>query len=246
MRLLYIFPRTTPDPAERAAEHVRRGGILQTAASSGTTVDIRELDNCPPAIESIRDGYAVAPAVISMARELEDDYDAMIVGCFGDPAVDGAIEGTLRIPVVGTALPSMSAALMLGDQFGILSPTESSAARNRLSVMQHGLLDRYAGAVGLGIGVREFQLNPEHTLEVATQAGQRLLDMGAEVILLGCLSLAFTGVDSELQARLGVPVVNPLRVAVRTCEMLVGAGLTPSRRFAGVSAGETVPAGHKR
>jgi allantoin racemase len=50
------------------------------------------------------------------------------------------------------------------------------------------------------------------------------------VILLGCLSLAFTDVTEQLQERLGVPVVNPVRVAVSTAEMLVTAGLTP-RRF---------------
>jgi allantoin racemase len=242
MRLLYIFPRTTPDPVERQAEHARRRGILQAAASPGTTVDLRELDGCPPAIESIRDGYAVAMSVIRMAEEVEDQYDAMIVGCFGDPAVDGAIEGTTRIPIVGTALPSMAAALMLGDRFGILSPSENSAVHNRRAVMEHGLLDRYAGAVGLGIGVREFQIDPERTLRVAEDAGRTLIAMGAEVILLGCLSLAFTGVDEDLQRRLGIPVVNPLRVAVRTCEMLVGSGLSPSRRYASRSASETLPA----
>ena len=241
MRLLYIFPRTTPDPAARAAERLRRRDILQATASAGTTVDIRELEDCPPAIESIRDAYAVSPAIVALAQELEDQYDAMIVGCFGDPAVDGALEGT-RIPIVGCALPSMAAALLLGHQFGVLSPSASSAARVRTLVMTHGLLDRYAGAAPLGIGVREFALDPARTLEVATEAGRRVMERGADVLLLGCLSLAFTGAGDELQDRLGIPVVNPLRVAVRTCEMLVGAGLTPSRRFAGKNAAESLPA----
>jgi len=239
MRILYIFPRTTPDPAERAAEHARRQAILQAAASPGTTVDLRELEGCPPAIESVRDGYAVAPAVIAMAEALEHAYDAMIVGCFGDPAVDGAIEGT-GIPIVGCAQPSMAAALLLGQRFAILAPSASSAARNRTAVMTYGLLDRYAGSVPLGIGVREFQRDPERTLAVATEAGRQALTLGADVIVLGCLSLAFTGIDGTLQERLGVPVVNPLRVAVRTCEMLVGAGLTPSRRFAAQNADVTL------
>lgn len=95
--------------------------------------------------------------------------------------------------------------------------------------MGAGLLDRYAGAVPLGIGVREFAANPTRTLEVAAEAGRRAMRQGADVILLGCLSLAFTGAGDDLQERLGVPVVNPLRVAVRTAEMLVAAGLSPRR-----------------
>jgi len=225
MRILYIFPRTTPDPVERAAEHAQRSEILQAVASKGTIVDIRELEDCPPSIESIRDAYAVSPAIVALAEELENHYDGMIVGCFGDPAVDGAIE-TTRIPIVGCALPSMTLALLLGQQFGVLSPSPSSAARLRTMVMAQGLLDRYAGAEPLGIGVREFARDPEWTLEVATEAGRRIMARGAEVILLGCLSLAFTGVGDELQERLGIPVINPLRAAVRTCETLCSLRLT--------------------
>jgi allantoin racemase len=135
MRLLYIFPRTTPDPVLRAAEHARRLTILRAAAGPATEVDLRELVDAPPAIESVRDGYAVAPGIIALAESLQHEYDAMIVGC---------------------------------------------------------------------------------------------------------LSLAFTDAGDALQERLGVPVVNPLRVAVRTCELLVGSWLAPSKRFAARSAAEQV------
>lgn len=235
MQILYIFPRTTPDAVERASEHARRRAILNTAASFGTTIDIRELDGCPPAIESIRDAYAVAPGIIAMAQEFEDRYEAIIVGCFGDPAVDGALEGT-RIPIIGCALPAMATALLLGDRFAVLSPTESSAAHMRAQVRSVGLLERYAGAVGVGIGVREFALDPEKTLSVVVEAGRKAMDLGAEVLLLGCMSLAFAGVSDLVQARLGIPVINPIQTAVRAAETLVGAGLTPSRRFAASAA----------
>jgi allantoin racemase len=243
MRILYIFPRTTPDPAEAVAEHARRRGILQSAAHAGTTVDIKELDGCPPAIESLRDAYAVAPGIIAMAESLQDQYDAMIVGCFGDPAVDGAIEGT-RIPIVGCALPAMATALLLGDRFAVLSPSESSAAGMRQQVRAAGLLERYAGAVAVGIGVREFALDPERTLETAIESGRRAMDLGAEVLVLGCMSLAFSGVSDNMQDRLGIPVINPLRTAVQMAEMLVNARLTPSRRFAGTSASAGARAVH--
>jgi Asp/Glu/hydantoin racemase len=62
------------------------------------------------------------------------------------------------------------------------------------------------------------------------------MDLGAEVLVLGCMSLAFSGVSDNMQDRLGIPVINPLRTAVQMAEMLVNARLTPSRRFAGTSA----------
>jgi allantoin racemase len=229
MKLLYIFPRLTPDPAERAAEHAFRLSALQRMARPDTTVAIRELDAGPPAVESLQDAYAVAPGIITMARDCESEFDAMIVGCFTDPAVDGAIEGTRRVPIIGTGLPAMSAALMLGQRFAILSPTPNSAARARTLVVTNGLLDRFVMALPLGIGVREFQRDPERTLAAASEVGQRAVDLGADVILLGCLSLAFTDVTEQLSHRLGVPVVNPVHVAVSTAEMLVSSSLTPRR-----------------
>jgi len=228
MKLLYIFPRTTVDATERTAEHARRRGILQSAASLGTHVDIRELEGCPPAIESLCDAYAVAPHIIAMAQRFEEQYDGMIVGCFGDPAVDAAIEVT-RIPIVGCGVSSMVVALLLGQRFAILSPGDRPSAHLRPMLMAAGLLDRYAGAVGVGIGVTGFAVDRAHTLEAVTRAGVRALELGADVLLIGCLSLAFTDVGDALQERLGVPVVNPVRVALGTCEMLVSARLTPYR-----------------
>ena len=239
MKLLYIFPRTTPDLSERTAEHARRVAALQASASAGTTVDLRELENCPPAVESIRDAYEVAPAIVAMAQKLQEQYDGMIVGCFSDPGVDGAIEATTKIPVIGCARPAMSAALLLGQRFSVLSSSPSSAFRVRSLVLASGLLDRYAGAFPLNIGVREFASNAERAVEAATGVGNRAMAAGADVLLLGCLSLAFTTVGDTLQKRLGIPVVNPLRIAVRTCEMLVSAGLAPSRQFAAAARGLT-------
>ena len=242
MRLLYIFPRTTPDPVERKSERDRRRAILQSIASPGTTAELRELEGCPPAIESTRDSYAVAPGIIAMAEEFEDQYDAMIVGCFGDPAVDGAIEGT-RIPILGCALPAMATALLLGDHFAVLAPSDSSAMHTRSHVRSLGLLDRYAGAVSVGIGVREFNIDPERTLATVTEVGRKAMDLGAEVLILGCMSLAFAGVSQTVQDRLGIPVVNPINTAVGMAEMLVKSRLSPSRVYAGVRAAQSLVAG---
>jgi allantoin racemase len=236
MKLLYIFPRTTPDPAERRTEHARRAAVLQAAAGVGTTVELRELQNAPPGIESYRDAYEVAPAIVAMAQQFQDEYDAMIVGCFSDPGVEGALEATAKVPIIGCARPAMSAALLLGQCFSILSPNPGSAVRVRSLVMASGLLNRYAGALSLGIGIHEFARDTGRALEVAVEVGKRAMESGADVLILGCLSLAFTTVGDALQERLGIPVVNPLRVAVRTCEMLVSARLTPNRQFAVVHA----------
>ena len=50
----------------------------------------------------------------------------------------------------------------------------------------------------------------------------------ADVLVLGCGTLSFRA--AELQEIVGVPVINPLQVALRTAEMLVACGLSHSKR----------------
>ncbi len=50
------------------------------------------------------------------------------------------------------------------------------------------------------------------------------------MLVLGCMSMAFLGVDAELQQRLGVPVVNPVLAALKTAEMMLAHRITHSRR----------------
>ena len=44
------------------------------------------------------------------------------------------------------------------------------------------------------------------------------------------MSMAFLGVAEELSGELGVPVINPARTALKTAELLLGSGLTHSKR----------------
>jgi allantoin racemase len=50
----------------------------------------------------------------------------------------------------------------------------------------------------------------------------------ADVLVLGCGTLSFR--STELQDRLGVPVINPLQAALRTAEMFVAMGISHSMR----------------
>jgi allantoin racemase len=62
-------------------------------------------------------------------------------------------------------------------------------------------------------------------------AGRELVEQrGADTLVLGCMSMAFLDVTAELEAELGVPVVNPARSALKVAEALVGSGLRHSKR----------------
>jgi allantoin racemase len=52
----------------------------------------------------------------------------------------------------------------------------------------------------------------------------------ADVIVLGCMSMAFMEITGYLRTSLGIPVVNPALVSLAVLEGLVHAGLAHSKK----------------
>ena len=52
----------------------------------------------------------------------------------------------------------------------------------------------------------------------------------ADTLIVGCMSMGFLGIAEAASERLGVPVLNPSKVALKFAESLVGSGLTHSRK----------------
>ena len=61
------------------------------------------------------------------------------------------------------------------------------------------------------------------------ETGRRCIDDGADVLVMGCMSMAFMGVERELSDRLSVPVVSPVLAALKTAETLLYLNLSHSR-----------------
>ena len=93
----------------------------------------------------------------------------------------------------------------------------------------HGLDRKLAGVRPLGVAVLGMNDDPSLTLDRLVEVSQELMELDrADVIVLGCGTLSFRALD--LQAEIGIPVVNPLRSAIKLCELLVSSGLSHSKR----------------
>ena len=76
------------------------------------------------------------------------------------------------------------------------------------------------------------EVNKDHDAAVEKMREQGRLAVeqdGADVIVLGCMSMGFLDVAELLTADLGVPVINPSRAALKVAEATVAQGLTHSR-----------------
>ena len=230
MRILYQL--TSPmDRTIGPQEVSRRRGVLQDYAAAGTEVAVEPTAAGPAAIESAHDAGLVVPELIRLApRAQARGIDAIIIGCFSDPGLD-ALREMLRIPVIGPGAASLHLAAQLGTRIALLTPSGRGHGRVAARLRALGLGPLLASVRGIGLSVIELAQQAPGALDKAAAAGRSVVEEdGADVIVLGCMSMAFLpGICEDLSERTGVPVVNPVVAALKTAEMVAGMKLAHSK-----------------
>ena len=225
MRILYQL--TSPmDRTLGTAEIERRKGVLQAAAASGTEVECWPVGDGPASIEGPADAAIVVPEMLRLVpRWKAAGLDAIVIGCFSDPGLDALRERT-AIPVVGPGAAALHLAAQLGTTISILSPSGRSRGKVATRLRALGLADLFASVRGVGASVMDLASQKPGAFERIVTAGRACRDDdGADVLVLGCMSMAFLpGVAQRLQAAVGCPVVNPVLASLKTAEAVVTLG----------------------
>ncbi|MHA2244161.1 MAG: aspartate/glutamate racemase family protein [Candidatus Hodarchaeales archaeon] len=230
LNLLYLLPGAgMPDD-----EIKRRSTIANSIARSDTHVSVMEVGEGPLSIESAIEEYmAIGP----MLRKLldiskENKYDAVIIGCAGDPGLKPARE-LLHIPVIGPAESSLHFSCMLSDRFSILTILQAGVASEdsaRILVRERGLESRLASVEFVQVSVAEmWGKNRDVVIDQMTESAKTAKQKGAGCVVIGCMSMAFLLVDDIVEETVGLPVVNPLKTAIKTAEIFVELGTKHSR-----------------
>ncbi len=193
-----------------------------------TLIDVIHLNHGPEAIQSEYDEASTATHVLKEILNIrQKDYDAIIIYCFSDPGLLGAREIS-TIPVLGIGESAQLFAMGLADRCGIITTLEQSVARHRRKLCARGISGRFPSIRPLSIPVLEYDQRgkvAERALDVARVMVEQ---DGVEALILGCGSLF--GIKEQLQDEFGIPVVEPGIVALKHAEMLVGLGLSHSKR----------------
>ena len=125
MRIVYLVPGPMGRSDEGLAELERRGALLAEYAGVETTTGIDDVSEGPASIESAYEEYLSIPASVARCAELElEGWDAVVLGCFGDPGLD-AFREIVSIPVVGPGEASVLLAASLGHRFSIVTISDS-------------------------------------------------------------------------------------------------------------------------
>lgn len=231
MRIVYLIPGPMGRTPEGRAEVQRRGDLLREYAGAGTETGIVDVEQGPASIESMYEEYLSIPAGVERALELErDGWDAIILGCYGDPGLD-AYRELVSVPVIGPGEATALMAASLGHRFSIITITDSVIAPTERQIRSVGIGEKLASVRVVGIPVLELHHDRNRTIEAVIEQGRRAMDEDrADTLILGCMSMAFLEIAEAVAPELGIPVLNSARVSLKYAEALVGAGLTHSRR----------------
>jgi allantoin racemase len=230
MRILYQL--TSPmDKTIGPQEVARRQKVLQGYASAGVEVAVEPTAKGPAAIESAHDAGLVVPELIRLAPLAEKrGHAALIIGCYSDPGLD-ALREMLTIPVIGPGAASLHLAAQLGTHISVLTPTGRGYGRVAARLRSLALAELLASVRGIGLSVMDLARQTPGALDKAADAARVAVEQdGADVLVLGCMSMAFLpGICEALGQRVGVPVVNPVVAALKTAETLISMRLAHSK-----------------
>src|SRR6476660_3781244 len=231
MRILYQL--TSPmDKQFRTNEVARRHKVLQEYAGAGVEVAVEPTAKGPVAIESAHDAGLVVPELIRLAPAAERRaFSAIVIGCYSDPGLD-ALREMLTIPVIGPGAASLHLAAQLGTRLSVLTPAGRGFGRVAARLRALGLAPLLASVRGIGLSVLELAKQEPGAFDKAAEAAQAAVAHdGADVLVLGCMSLAFLpDIALRLGERAGVPVVKPVLAALETAEAVLSLRLAHSKR----------------
>ncbi|MGZ2257530.1 aspartate/glutamate racemase family protein [Roseobacter sp. A03A-229] len=189
------------------------------ARDGGPGIDCVTLTEGPFGIENqIHSDQVVLPLVDLV--EGRTDASAFVIACYSDPGID-ACRSISSVPVMGIQESGVLTALARGDRIGIIGISSASEKRHRLYMRRMGVLDRVAGERALNMSVDE-TARGTGTFDKLVEVGSELQADGAEALVLGCAGMALH--RAPLEARLGLPVIDPTQAAVAMAMGLVLAG----------------------
>ena len=171
--------------------------------------------------------------IVRIARDsAQEQVDALVLGCFYDPALADAREISGDTLVIAPCQASLQVVASLANRFSIIVGRSKWMEQMHERVRAYGAQHQLASMRPLGMGVDEFQ--QDHALtrrKIIEQARLAVEKDGAEAIILGC-TIEF-GFFEQVQEEVGVPVIDPVVAAFKMAEAMAGMkrrfGWRPSR-----------------
>ena len=221
-----------PFAMDEAGIDNRRSQLKSVELGPDITFDFTGIKAGPAILDCYHD-YTMADLALFEAglNAEKDGYDAVCIDTMSDSGMN-ALRSVLDIPVVGPGRASFMTALMLGNKFSVVTQWDGWIPLYKKGVQEYGVADRLASIRSINVmpdvenllGGKEEVVFPK----LVDCAMQCIEEDGAEVILLG--STTMHQAAPHMAANLPVPVINPGPLTYKLAEMLLGLGLSHSRK----------------
>jgi len=160
-----------------------------------------------------------------------EGYSAVVVDTVSDSGVR-ALRSRLGIPVLGPGECAFQLAMLLGKKFTILTMWDEWFPLYEKTLTEYGYGARCASlrSIKTRPDVAELLAGKEEVIfaKLKAEAEKAIAEDGADVIVLGSTTMHQSA--AWLAQQLPVPVINPGVIAYKQAELLVGLGLTHSKK----------------
>lgn len=201
---------------------------LGVAKRKDVELSVVSIEKGPASIESAYDEELAAPWILQKVKEAEKSgFDAVIIDCMGDPALNAARE-IVKIPVIGPCQASMAIASTLCDKFSVVTVLKRLLPLFRRKVKEYGFDAKVASIRSVEVPVLELEeKRSEVKAKLLAESKKALYEDGAGTIILGCTGMV--GMAVELQEAIGISVIDPAVASIKLAECLVDMKISHSK-----------------
>lgn len=225
MKIVYLVPGMMDEDEQK-----RRERLANQFVHPDAHVEVKAVaDSGLASIESAVEEEMSVPGVLRSLLSFDANYDAAVLGCFGDPGLRAARE-LVKFPVIGPAESSICFSQQIGDRFGVLVALPRDIPTTRAMIVRYEMTHKLASIQPLSIPVLDLAKDEERTKKELTHAAKMAEEEGAECLILGCMSLAYMLADELVQDSASIPVLNPAKIGLKTAEAFGALGLMHSRK----------------
>lgn len=213
LRLLCLNPNTRPGMTAAVAR------AIAPFLPEGTQI-VETTGRIGAPCVATRASYAVAghSALDALARAKDEPLDAVMLACFGDPAL-GALQENAAVPVIGMADASMMIAAREPGSFAVVTGGKPWEAMLGEFALLRGHSDRLCAVRATAATGGQMFDDPEAALGLLAEEVEACAREGASRVILGGAGLA--GFAQRLRPRVSLPLVDCVEaLAVATLEAL--------------------------
>ena len=196
-------------------ERNRRERVANDLTGESVQVNVIEAEGPGPTrIESAVEELWCTVGSMQTAHHVQSEYDALVIGCFGDPGIRGLRE-LLEIPVVGPAETTIHTASMIADRFAWLTILDETLPMSHEQAHEHHLADRCVSIRSVDAPVESIDHDDDGLVErMISEERAAVEEDGAAALFPGCMSLSFAQRHDEIEDSVGVPFLDPASLAL--------------------------------